>query len=461
MTTKKLFNRNFTLMVIGQIISLFGNSILRFALSLYILDVTGSAAVFGTILALSMIPTILLSPVGGVLADRVNRRNIMVCLDFSTSALCVILFTQLGSSHITVMVGGFMMILAVIQSFYQPSVQSSIPVLVDSEHLLAANGVAVQVNALANLIGPVLGGMLYGFFGLKAIVIVSICAFFASAVMEIFIQIPFKRQQRQGSAVSMVVSDLGQAVRFLGKENPVLLKILLVVAAINMFFSTMIMVGFPFIVKIQLGLSSQLYGFVEGAMAVGSIGAGLLSGLIAHKLNLKKSWIFIVLGGVAILPVVVAELLSLPALGIYGVLLVCSVACMLSVSMFTIYAQAFMQGQTPNVLMGKVSAFVSTICMCAYPLGQALYGLLFDKFSTKIFGIVLFAVVVEMLLGVLTRFYLAKLPDGGTVDSDMADGGTVDSDMADGGTANGDKVDGETVAGGLTDAPMEADRMSY
>ena len=343
------------------------------------------------------------------------------------------------------------MILAVIQSFYQPSVQSSIPVLVDSEHLLAANGVAVQVNALANLIGPVLGGMLYGFFGLKAIVIVSICAFFASAVMEIFIQIPFKRQQRQGSAISMVVSDLGQAVRFLGKENPVLLKILLVVAAINMFFSTMIMVGFPFIVKIQLGLSSQLYGFVEGAMAVGSIGAGLLSGLIAHKLNLKKSWIFIVLGGVAILPVVVAELLSLPALGIYGVLLVCSVACMLSVSMFTIYAQAFMQGQTPNVLMGKVSAFVSTICMCAYPLGQALYGLLFDKFSTKIFGIVLFAVVVEMLLGVLTRFYLAKLPDGGTVDSDMADGGT----------ANGDKVDGETVAGGLTDAPMEADRMSY
>ena len=424
MNEKKLFNRDFTLMVIGQIISLFGNSILRFALSLYVLDVTGSAAIFGTILALSMIPTIVLSPVGGVLADRINRRNIMVCLDFSTSALCLIFFTQLGNDQITLMIGAVMMVLAVIQSFYQPAVQSSIPVLVDGSHLLAANGVVVQVNALANLAGPVLGGMLYGFFGLKIIVIVSICAFFASAVMEIFIRIPFKRQARQGSAISMVTTDLKLAVRFLGRDNPVLLKILLVVAGINLFFSTMIMVGFPYIVKIQLGLSSQLYGFVEGAMAVGSIGAGLLAGIIANKLNVKKSWLFIILGGIAILPVVAAEVLTLPVMGTYGVIILSSVACMLFVSIFTIYAQAFMQSQTPNDLMGKISAFVSTICMCAYPVGQALYGLLFDKFSAHIGLIILFAVVMEILLGFVTKFYLKRLPENVDAAAE-ADGGSI------------------------------------
>ncbi|MGM9310601.1 hypothetical protein [Flavonifractor plautii] len=64
MRSDRLFSRDFTLMVAGQIISLFGNAILRFALSLYVLDTTGSAAVFGGILAVSMVPTILCSPWG-------------------------------------------------------------------------------------------------------------------------------------------------------------------------------------------------------------------------------------------------------------------------------------------------------------------------------------------------------------------------------------------------------------
>ena len=62
MPASRLFTRDFTLMTVGQIISLFGNAILRFALSLHVLALTGSAAVFGGILALSMVPTALLSP---------------------------------------------------------------------------------------------------------------------------------------------------------------------------------------------------------------------------------------------------------------------------------------------------------------------------------------------------------------------------------------------------------------
>ena len=81
------FSKDFILMAIGQIISLFGNQILRFALPLYLLNQTGSSALFGTISAISFIPMILLFPIGGIIADRVNKRNIMVILDFSTSAL--------------------------------------------------------------------------------------------------------------------------------------------------------------------------------------------------------------------------------------------------------------------------------------------------------------------------------------------------------------------------------------
>ena len=82
---QKLFTKDFTLVVIGQIISLFGNATLRFALPLYLLNLTGSSALYGTVIACAFIPAILLSPVGGIIADRLNKRNIMVALDFFTA----------------------------------------------------------------------------------------------------------------------------------------------------------------------------------------------------------------------------------------------------------------------------------------------------------------------------------------------------------------------------------------
>ena len=71
--------KNFNLMVLGQIISILGSALLRFALSLYVLDTTGSESLFATMFAISNIP-LLLAPLGGAIADRFNRRSLMVIL---------------------------------------------------------------------------------------------------------------------------------------------------------------------------------------------------------------------------------------------------------------------------------------------------------------------------------------------------------------------------------------------
>ncbi|MEG2653738.1 MAG: MFS transporter, partial [Ruthenibacterium sp.] len=87
MTSKALFTKDFTLVVIGQVVSLFGNAILRFALPLYLLRETNSAALFGLVSACSFLPMVVLSFLGGILADRANKRNIMVALDFLTAGI--------------------------------------------------------------------------------------------------------------------------------------------------------------------------------------------------------------------------------------------------------------------------------------------------------------------------------------------------------------------------------------
>ncbi|MFN1844593.1 MFS transporter [Clostridioides difficile] len=221
------FNKNFNLMILGQIISLFGASILKFALSLYILDITGKAEIFATILAVSSIPIIVFSPIGGAIADIFNRRNLMVIFDFSSSLtvliLAVFLFNNNGS---ILLVGIIMTILSVISTMYQPTVQSSTPLLVDNEHLMNANGIVAGVASLTNIAGPVLGGVLYGVIGINAIIVISCVSFFLSAIMEIFIQIPFIKQEQNSNIIKTIFTDIKDGIVHICKENRFILKIL-------------------------------------------------------------------------------------------------------------------------------------------------------------------------------------------------------------------------------------------
>ena len=94
------FSRDFLLVVIGQIISLFGNAVMRFALPLHLLDVTGSATLLGIVSGCAFIPLAIMSPIGGMIADRVNKRNIMVILDFLTAGLVVMFALLYGKMNL-------------------------------------------------------------------------------------------------------------------------------------------------------------------------------------------------------------------------------------------------------------------------------------------------------------------------------------------------------------------------
>lgn len=184
-------NKNFIIIVIGQIISLFGNAIQRFSMSLYLLEFTGSTATFANILAISTIPYILFAPIAGMLSDRVNKKKIMVYLDFFCSFLiggyAIILLN--GRDH-EVIVAIVMFMLSICFTLYGPAVTSSIPQIVEEDKLTSANGVINQVGSIVNFTGPILAGVLYGIVGIKAIVIINAISFFASAIMELFLDIP-------------------------------------------------------------------------------------------------------------------------------------------------------------------------------------------------------------------------------------------------------------------------------
>lgn len=407
--SQKLFNRDFTLVAIGQLISLFGNAILRFALALYVLDATGSAAVFGTVTAIAVIPTILLSPFGGILSDRVNRRNIMVSLDFATAALALGLGLLLSEENAVALITVTLLLLSVIQACYTPSVNSSVPLLQAEGNLVKANAVVSQVSMLANLIGPVLGGVLYGFFGAMPIILVSGVCFFLSAVLELFIHIPFQPLDAKTSILQIVKDDLRESIRFMTREQPDILRITLMIAVYSLFVVSTITVGLPYMIRTVLGLSSQLYGAAEGLMAAAGIAGGIASGFLAGRLKTSRLYWLLVLSGAALVPVGAAFLLGCGPMTCYIVITICIMAMQLLIALFSIFMLSLAQSRTPSHLLGKMTAYIMTLTMCAQPVGQALYGVLFDRFAGSLYLPLIATALIAAAIGLASRGLFARL----------------------------------------------------
>ena len=304
---QKLFSKDFTLVVIGQIISLFGNAAIRFVLPLYLLNLTGSSALYGTVTACAFIPAILLSPVGGIAADRVNKRNIMVILDFLTAAVIMAFSLLMDGVRLIPLLTVTLMLLYGIAGAYQPSVQASIPALVSKDRFMAANSIINTISSFASLIGPVLGGIVYSAYGLKPVLWVCVACFILSAIMEIFIKIPFKKQESAGGILSAARADFAESIRFVRKEKPVIGKALFVICGINLFLSAMIIVALPYLVTEVLNLeasqANRLYGFAEGALAAGGLAGGIGAGIFSDKFAVRDSGNLVIACAVCVFPI--------------------------------------------------------------------------------------------------------------------------------------------------------------
>lgn len=409
---QKLFTKDFTLVAVGQIISLFGNAAVRFALPLYLLNLTGSSALYGTVTACAFIPAILLSPVGGIVADRVNKRNIMVILDFFTAAVILTFSLLMDGENIILLLTVTLMLLYGIAGAYQPSVQASIPALTSQEHFMAANSVINTISSFASLIGPVLGGILYSTYGLKPVLWVCMVCFFLSAVMEIFIKIPFRKQPLESGILKMARTDFAESIRFIRTEKPVIGKTLLAICGINLFLSAMITVALPYLVTevfdINAPQANRLYGFAEGALAAGGLFGGIGAGVLADRLKIHKAGDLVIFCAMSVFPIGVSLILFSSGIMNYIVITVCCFMIMVFSTIFTVQMMSFIQAETPQNLIGKVIAVIFTVSMCAQPLGNAMYGVLFEICNGLEYVVILFSGIVSLIIAVSTRNIFKK-----------------------------------------------------
>lgn len=375
--------KNISYLMLGQFISVFGGAILRFALSLFVLDVTGRADIFATVLAISSIP-VLFAPIGGAIADRFDRKLLMVLMDVANAIIAGLLFLVVGTTESILGIGVLIFILAIVGSFDTPVVGASIPLLVEEDELEKINGLSNGILQLSNVVAPIIGGIFYGVMGAKLLVASSILFFIIAAIIESFLKIPFeKREQSSGTIMQILTADLKDGFKEV-KNNQVIFKSITIAAAINFVLTSFFIVGLPVILRMTLQVNDTMYGIGMGVFSLASIIGAIFAGQLTKNIKFNNFYRVFTLSG--ILLILMNLLLSMTSIGVgFMVVLVMEIIIGMMLSAISIYLITIVQRITPKENLGKVMATIIAVAQCAVPLGQLLMGLIFRNTTNSVF----------------------------------------------------------------------------
>ena len=377
--------RNFALMVAGQIVTVMGSALLRFALSLHVLDITGRADIFAALYAISSIP-VLLAPIGGAISDRFNRKRLMVLYD---AVCCVVagvfLIIMLNTQASVFAVGVVMVLLGIVGAMEMPNGTACVPLLVSQSRLESANGIIQAVQALSGIIAPILGGVLYGTLGITALVAISGAAFGLAAITEMFIKIPFVKRLREGGVAHALLIDLKDGFRYVWNDS-FTRKISLIAAMLNFALVPCFLVASPIILRVTMHGSDAVYGIGMGLIQLATILGALTVGVFSKRMRINTLWRWVL--GIALLfipialsvtPMILQTGFWLP----FAMFMLCIIVVVGVTTILSIYAVVRVQKKTPDEKLGKVMAIIQAVAQCVAPIGQFLYGAAFEGFSDR------------------------------------------------------------------------------
>ncbi|PEX61817.1 MFS transporter [Bacillus cereus] len=379
----KIATRNIILMMIGKMTSLLGAGIYTFAMGLYVLKTTGSGMGFATTLICGSIPRLICGPIAGAVADRVNRKWLVIGTDLLSSLTMFIMFilaTTFGPSLLFIYVSAAL--LSICASFYSVSLTSSIPSLVDEGRIQKASALNQTAASLSNILAPIIGGVVFGFFSIKSFFLLNSITFFLAVVVQLFIVFDLYKKEKAESKEHFLTS-IKEGFSYVKRQREIygLMKI---AVGVN-FFASALFVSLPYIIVQNLHLSSKQLGVVEGMLAVGMlIGAIALS--VRKEVNnpFRSVYIGLFLFASLSLCTVFPLVVTIPKVASFIYYIAFMMLTGISMMVVNIPMQVHLQKTTDPSYLGRVFGLLETISTAIAPLGMIVYGLLLDMLPTSI-----------------------------------------------------------------------------
>ena len=404
MNKKLLKNKNFVLVIIGNFVSLIGSNIQQFVLSLYVLALTGSATIFASMLAISILPRILLSPIAGVFGDWFDKKKSIVILDI-VNALILFSFAifLFYNGDLTIgLIYLLVILLEITEIFFHSSMSVVIPSVVEKEQYLEANSMRMMLISFGTLMAPIIGAIIYGAFGLLIAIIINAVSFLVSAISEMFIQVPKTKSEGNDKSISGFKKDRLEGVKII-KESKSIKTIISIAMIINFSIAPLFSVGLIFLVKEVLVQSDFRLGLLQTALSASMIVAPLLLTKKLKQMKLGDVLIkaTLVIGSLIILlSITVNQVIFSVSEGLLSYIIVLVTCFLIGVfaTAVNIAVGTLIQKIVPLEYMGRTSTVLGLGTTIMIPIGQVIFGYLYDIINPGIVIIINGAIIIFTII---------------------------------------------------------------
>ncbi|WP_167956550.1 MFS transporter [Anaerosporobacter faecicola] len=409
------YRLNCILLVFGRLVSEFGSSVFGFALSLYVLDFTNSAAAFSLVLSFSILPNMFVNLIAGSFVDKHDKKKTIVYTDILSgiAVLTFMLMFHLDPKSILLLIS-YKVILAITQSFFGLAVSTSIPNIVGASNTARVNSISATLGSLVSILGPIVGAIAYKTIGLQNIFLIDGISFILSGISESFIVFEPKKaienkehcmEQSSEKEKTNYLSGIKFGFQYILKDKTTSFFIFLALL-LNIVFSPLSALIIPYINYNVLEVSEVQLSIIQGSWAAGAIIGGCLMSIMKNTFFIIKR-IFLLVQAQAI----VLILFCFPNLNIplfqskwvitftfsFLLILIGVLNVMQNVPLYT-----YFQLRVTEHLRGRVFAVFNITIMLSSTLGLWIFGYILDHVA---WGNILLASGIMMFLlgGVLNR----------------------------------------------------------
>ncbi|MBL4935694.1 MFS transporter [Clostridium sp. YIM B02515] len=382
--TESIFkNKNFMLLFIGKLVSQFGDVIYNMAIGWYILSVTSSAIQMSIYMALGTVVYIVMGPIGGVIADRYDRKKIIIWMDIirgiAVAVTGILMYFNIESIYLFYISST---ILSICGALFVPASNAMMPMIVDDNQLTKANSMGGSVGSMANIVGTIVGGILYALLGIKIIFVLNAVSYIACGILEVLITMPSNNRDNNGQEDSQdkkhIFKELSESYSFVKNQNGLFI-LMWFSTIINFILIPLMAVYVPYIFNQILKVSTEQYSYVGAASAVGFIiGATTISMLPQRDKIYKYINMSLIAFSILIFSIYFVMLASSKGILPSKMVVILFIAIYLFIGMansiLNIPIGVVVQRLVPNEILGKVTSLLNTLIMAAMPLGMLMGG---------------------------------------------------------------------------------------
>lgn len=388
---KLLRNKSYMAFWFSSTFSMTSSNLIQFVLSIYVLEITGSGTIFASILSVIILPRLFLTPIAGVLGDRINKVKLLTSLT-AMQSLVVMSFSVISYYNKGLLVTWIyvlVILLELIEVFYQAPESALIPELVEKELINEAISFSKIDDGIVYVATPAIGVLIYKWFGITGGLILAGIMFGLSFLFNLFIKPIYSEEKDKDLKKQSFLEDLKEGIDVI-KNHEFIKQFMFIVPLMDFFFSSVYAVTVPYLFLCVFKVDESIYGLYNSIVASMTIIVPIFAIPLVKKVKTK---VLIINSSIVIfstlfmigLTVFLYQRNIITSIT-FAIILITVIDCLVVATMMPVHMSISIlyQKTIPKECLSRVLSIKKMLSLILIPFGNMFFGVITDRLPTYI-----------------------------------------------------------------------------